>query len=176
MKKVNLAYIFLLIFCLSCTNKLEKKELKSFLGSKIVLPENLIPFNFPEGYSSSQDLLNTRKIILYIDSSSCSECKIKELHRYNDVINYLRSESDDFSFIIIFGTDNNYFIKNTMDLFNVKLPYFLDIEQNLKTRNEKFPSSVFLHCFLIINNKVVLSGEPIHNDKMLLLYRRELSK
>jgi len=141
------------------------KEIEGFLGEEIVL-KDLIPINLPETYSLSDYLSSEYKIIVYIDSMSCSSCLLNKILPWQK---YFESIADNSKFMIIFNNPDVFHVRDILAEYKIEVPYFLDVSSNIK-KSRNFPQIEVLRTFLLHNNKVTLVGDPANNKKMMDLY------
>ncbi|MDR1373255.1 MAG: hypothetical protein LBJ17_09125 [Dysgonamonadaceae bacterium] len=111
------------------------------------------------------------KILLYIDSTGCTSCKLR-LFEWRQ----LMQEADRLfpykvKFLFFFHPQNiaelNYFLlRDRMDY-----PVFIDKNDTIYKLN-KFPSEEQFQCFLLDKNNMVLAiGNPVLNPKIWKLYK-----
>jgi len=170
---------FLLIFaqiithsCLSEHNE-TKNILKNFIGKQSKIPVTVVPQNF--GYNqSSNDYLNSNlKLIVYLDSSSCTECRIRGLLNWHHFIDSIKNEK--LKMVFVFNSDNIVYIKKILAIYEFKLPYFIDFENEFK-KNNFLPEDPFYHTFLVNHDSVLIAGNPLFNPKLKELYIDQIDK
>jgi hypothetical protein len=115
------------------------------------------------------------KVLLYVDSSGCSSCRLK-LSQWET----LMSEADSLfwgnvSFLFFFQPKSK---KELSILFrNEKFnhPVFIDMKNNVNRLNH-FPAKPEYQCFLLDkNNKVQMIGNPTASPKIWALYKQAIS-
>lgn len=159
-----------MVSCQSYKNKKKlQRDLSLFINSKIEFPSNLIPFQLHYGLTSIDLLERYYKIVIFIDSTECNDCRIKMLKQgWEPFLNQIANDS--LSCIIIFNTSTSHEIKNTMEELGLKIPYFLDIDASFPKINKQIKLNKNFQTFLTINNKVVIAGDPTANPKLKQLY------
>lgn len=89
MKLHRLFLYFIVLILFSCVNDSSqeiKNILKTFLGTHISLSNiDLIPFQLSDSISVKEYIENKYKIITYVDSVNCSECKVNLLRRWPEI-------------------------------------------------------------------------------------------
>lgn len=116
-------------------------------------------------------------IVVYYNLQGCSSCKLKELLEWKILLNSidsLKSEEFYIKFVMNVGNQQN---KVTVDLiaYDFRYSVFYDLKGNFEKLN-KLPWDPIYHTFLLDkNNKVILVGSPIHNDKMWNLYKKTIN-
>jgi uncharacterized protein YqiB (DUF1249 family) len=114
------------------------------------------------------------KILTYIDSTSCTSCKMK-LDLWNHFLTELDSVyKSDVSFLMYVYSSNYADIQRILRLSDFKYSIFLDkynhiAQMNLFEEDERF------HTFLLdSNNRVIVVGNPVTNTKVACLYKQIL--
>ncbi|MEN6619140.1 MAG: hypothetical protein ABFC28_06540 [Rikenellaceae bacterium] len=168
--------ILLAIILISCnpTNKDLLNDLTNIVGKEIVIPEGLVPINFPDTIKSSSFKNNNKyKIVVYIDSMTCSECKLRKIFPWNDYFYFFYSKR--VPVYIIMNTSNVQGLKKVINMLDLKFPFFIDPDGNYKIMNTISKNEIF-RTVLVKENKVLLAGDPIFNNKLMKLYIKEISK
>lgn len=176
---IKILLIVSLSGAISCQSYRDKKKLQqdltSFLNSEIVFPPGLIPFQLPDSTQSSDLLNRPYKIVIFIDSAECNDCRIRMLKQGWEP--FLKEIQDnDLSCIIIFNTSQPHPIQNAMENMYLSLPYFLDTESRFPKLNEKVRLNSSFKTFLTRENKVILAGDPTANPNLKKLYLDQLRK
>jgi len=176
--KYKIIFPFFLTICLVITsckqsnNTLLKEQLDAFIGTDIVIPENLLSFNDKNHIIKKEAKY---KVVSYVDSLSCISCYLDESAK--GWANLLANFRDgDFSLFIIFQTQDIESIRTLFDSYKLDYPFFIDLYGDFKQRNAAVPSERKFHTFLLKNNSVILVGSPAGSSKMLELYKQEILK
>lgn len=175
-KILLLVSLFGTISCQSYRNKKKlQQDLASFLNSEIVFPPGLIPFQLPDR-TQSADLLNRPyKIVIFIDSAECNDCRIRMIKQGWEP--FLKEiQEHDLSCIIIFNTSQPQPIQHAMENMYLSLPYFLDTEAQFPELNKQIRLNPSFKTFLTYENKVILAGDPTANPNLKKLYLDQLRK
>jgi hypothetical protein len=115
------------------------------------------------------------KILLYVDSTGCSDCRLK-LSSWQQLI----AEADrlfpgKLSFLFFLQLKNRkemdyLFLRDKFDY-----PVHLDSENKINSLNH-FPDKPEYQCFLLNkDNKVLLLGNPVLNPKIWELYKQAIT-
>lgn len=175
-KKINLfrfviilAIFFTTTIYYSCTDNIEVRQIKKMIGKKISFNMNLLEIRRDTiTIFDKSTMENKIKIITYSDISSCTDCMlgsnlllerlIDSLHIPADlyIITYPVGDSLLFSYVnkvkakytILYDSDNSFLKKNNL--------------QNTLARNRTM--------LLDDDNKIIIIGEPLRNNKIADLY------
>ena len=87
MRRVLLILILLLLAVAStgCKKARLRSQLKELMGSTIVLPERITCIDNGETYPMADSLRDRAKLIVYIDSSECTTCRISHIGQYHEL-------------------------------------------------------------------------------------------
>lgn len=117
------------------------------------------------------------KVLLYVDSTGCTECRFKQLHVWKDLI----EEADSLfpgqlSFLFYFQPKSTEpkAIYNMLKRNQFDHPVFMDVYDRLDEQNN-LPQDINFQCFLLDrHNRVVLIGDPVMNLQMWVLYKKAI--
>lgn len=170
----------IIILVVSCQNK-KTKEIETVLKE---MQEETIRFPYIlKATVIGKDTLcpgmfkKENRIVVYFDSTGCSECKMK-LNEWADIIHFARDSVSNLSVLFIVFPQKGKFLSVRSILKNCKFnyPVFVDSLNQFGVLN-KLPKDSRFHTFLINRqNKIVLIGSPIGNDKMWKLYKDYVRK
>jgi hypothetical protein len=171
-------YLRLIICCIgglvACDNKKLYRELELFTSKEIIVP------NFMRQMIAGKDsiLLNasdkTVKLIVWVDSVSCSTCRVDKMLEYTETIRFYEETGGDFVPIFVFSPPRakirNVLLRLNMSQF--EYPVFIDEHQAFQAENPHIPVDSRFHTFLLNKNgKVVLVGDPVNNLPLWELYK-----
>lgn len=144
---------------------------EEWIGKEIVMPGELT-FQIQDT-PIDYDFNNADfKIITYIDSTGCTNCKMK-LREWDKVINEFKSDPDvDVEFLMVINSKDN---KEVIDLLrenNFKHVVSLDSAGRYDKINHLPAKSQFQTFLLNGGNEVIALGNPSTNPKIKDLYRR----
>lgn len=164
--------LFCLISLISCTNDVEKK-LKLFMQEPVTLPDSL---EFIKGDTSAVESLIIEKptLIVYIDSLSCTSCKIGHLIDY-----YMLYEAEEvmkkIDIKIIFSPKQEDYnkVKMELSLSLCKFPLYINHSGELKDKNCIIVKDQRFHCFLIDEKCIpIFVGDPTKSDDFWQLFEK----
>lgn len=107
------------------------------------------------------------KLIIYIDSTSCSPCFISHMQDYMEVVNAFKSAG--VSTLFIFEPTQKRMEEVTIALRQFAYPTKAIVVSNgnFSAHNSHIPSSALLHSFLLNSaNAVTIVGNPLRNGKL----------
>ena len=134
----------------SCKTARIKKELKEFTGQQIVLPDSL------------RSTVNGRDTTLtgFMEVIATS---IGLKHKFNAIFIFSPKRGTEFQLI------------TSLKAAQLDYPVFLDSGGLFLKRNPRIPSGEMYHTFLLDRqNRVVLVGNPIGNERLWELYKKEI--
>ena len=169
----------LVVICIQYCKKNEGRDnpvniVSEWMGKEIMFPDNVPCFvlgkdTLPE---LCHDCFHKEfKILLYVDSTGCSSCRLKLLE-WKQLI----EEADSLfqgkvGFLLYFQPKR---IKTMGYLFEdekFEYPVFIDLNDEINHLN-RFPQAMQYQCFLLdIDNKVLAIGNPVMNLKIWELYK-----
>ena len=170
------------LLCGACTenHKQKKKletELRLFKETAITFPGNLLSKNFDEQTPPDTTLLfRPLKMVAYVNQGGCEGCKLQALLPIYMFI--LENEHlKNFSVIIILNPSDMEAADYTLTDMRFHQTVFYDLDGSFERLNPHLPTNEQFHTFLLNeDNKVVLVGNPAHNEKLKKLYLAELNK
>ncbi|GHT65325.1 hypothetical protein AGMMS50239_24820 [Bacteroidia bacterium] len=173
----SVKYVILFLFCsitiISCTRKYRntvvEKELKSFLGSTIIFPEN-ISITFEE-ITSSRDFV----LISYIDSTDCTPCALKHIEVYKFYKDQLKNQFNTEILLLIQNNDEEG-VKKMLSDIGVPFPFLLDIEKKFKSINNIPDNPTYQTLIVDEQRKIIWIGSPVENKKTWELYQKMMAK
>jgi hypothetical protein len=177
----KILFLILILTVFACKDKklTEAQQIVGeWVGKEIRFPDNVLCAATGKDTVSDacRALLEAEyKVLLYVDSSGCSNCRLK-LSQWET----LMSESDSLfqgrlSFLFFFQPKSK---KELTILFrNEKFshPVFIDMK-NAVNRLNHFPAKPEYQCFLLDKtNKVQMIGNPAVSPKIWALYKQSIS-
>ena len=166
----------------ACTGNNEHKkqleeELRLFKAKTITLPDNMLPKHCDEQMQPDVSLLSRPlKMIVYVNQSGCEDCRLRALIPvYMFILENRHIEK--FGVIIILNPSDIEITDYTLTDMSFRHTVFYDLDGSFERLNPHLPTDEQLHTFLLNEeNKVVLAGNPVQNEKLKKLYFAELNK
>lgn len=169
--------LFLITGIISCKRDTKKTEAKNIVaewtGKEIVFPVG-IPCNYLGQDTICSNLHSPYKILLYTDSTGCTDCKL-QLYKWNALVKEAETDMPKqigFHFYFQPKDENELKFMFRRDYFNHTV--YIDRQNKLHELNG-FPNDMSYQCFLLDkDNRVLLIGNPTLNPKIWDLYKQTI--
>lgn len=181
-KQLYLVLFTLVLILAGCKNQKKQmaKELAGFVGSEILIPNNMRVLLEGRDTLMEDDLLKAEmKIVVYNDTTGCSSCKISHLNEWNEMLDFTRKFDGKVSVVYVFSPSPNNVREVIIALktYGFTYPVFLDETNAFKVQNACIPAGATYHTFLLDReNRVVLVGDPTWNENLSELYRKTIQE
>ena len=185
MKIINIACLILiqitLLLLMGCDdqNKEEQKKkieatVKNYYKKKIIFPDSLFVYQKDTIRIMDSILLKNKKFkILSFISGKCNPC-IQELIEWETFLNEIDKFDNVQIFFVIQSIDHKYFIQ----MFKQEIPYkyslVFDPNNEFLKNNKLISGKIFQTMLLNIENKIIITGNPIYSEDLKKLYMRIL--
>jgi hypothetical protein len=151
-----IAFLLIVVpFLYSCKGKEKKEEVKQviieWIGKQILFPSefqcDFCGKDTSTGYCS--ELFNNEyKILLYVDSIGCTDCKLR-LPVWRQLMREVDSlYAGKVSFLFFFHPKEKRELQYLLKFENMKYPVFIDLEDKINQLNQ-FPTQMEYQCFLL---------------------------
>ena len=119
-------------------------------------------------------------MVVYFDAETCASCALSRIWEWDDMSLLTQNSSGKFQVLFIFTPkqDDVKVVKQAFRKMRMenKLVY-IDDRQYFTTKNPNIPKEPLYHTFLLNReNKIVLVGNPVYNDKLWNLYKTLISQ
>lgn len=176
MRNILCASIVLMMF-LSCSYKQNiSKDLAIMKSRPIVLPLN------KDLIVCGTDTVNNNHMfnyVIYSDSLDCTSCIINNLYSWEPIIKYCQKYPGRIKFNFIFAPMEKNLKHTVLQIksSNFNFPVVVDSSKQFEKLNPHLPKDRMFHTFLLDkNNRVVLVGNPINNQKIQSLLLKILEE
>lgn len=163
--------LYTLIFC-SCGNHYTvKTTMRQFVKENIEIPENIIMVENKICKPIDVSRLNSLKLIVYVDSLTCSSCRINRFAEMLPIYELAENEGT-FSVMAIFSpkSDKLDMVKRQLMLLEFPYPIYIDISREFVINNF-IPEDNRFHCFLIDNlGQVQFVGNPTASEQLKSIF------
>lgn len=159
---------------MNCADKNNKRPLdeliSEWVGKKIVFPNENDLQNIGNMYRLVDYFKKQYKILVYVDSVGCVECKL-QLIKWENFIHEIDSIlPGKVSILFVVNIKESRRLEYLLKYSNINIPFVWDKKDELNRLNN-FSNNPILHTFLLDrNNEVILVGNPIINNKLKNLY------
>jgi len=144
------------------------------IGQKILFPENVFCTEFGESTEKSicSELLSKEmKILLFVDSFGCTDCRLK-LSFWNLYIEDSRKHFEEkVGFLFFFQPKVGVDLRNLFELYAFNYPVFIDRENKFATLNKLTVEGRTLCLLLNDKNEVIAIGNPTSDPKVWNNYK-----
>lgn len=115
---------------------------------------------------------NKMTMVVYSDTSDCSMCYINHLDQWNELLPLEKKYKGlRFVFIIEARSNEQKSLLNNLTGCNLNHTIYVDNSYSFRRNNSNIPEDAAFHTFLLDeNNKVILVGNPLHNEKIEKLF------
>ena len=146
------------------------KEFRKMLGNTIHFPDAIV--RIPDDGLSTEGLINNGlpKLVIWIDSTECSSCRIGNLYEYEEL--YRQSRDSGFEVVIMFSPREDEYCDamHMVGLRHYAFPVYFDSDNSFGIAN-KIPSDRRFHAFLLhCENRVCFIGDPTSTAKLNSLF------
>lgn len=183
MKKYLLIVLLFPVLFICCRSQKDKTEerIKELMTKQIILPYSKMSCWINDSIQKRRPWEKAQmKLIVYTDSSNCSECALKTMYMWEDFVKLEKEYNSRFSLVFIFQTRQNIKPQSLASLFRItelNHPMYIDSCSIFSKSNSHLPRESMYHIFLLDNkNNVVLVGSPLFNSKIEGLLRKEINK
>lgn len=170
--KIILLEVILIIFLISCNqqNQLTHQIINKWIGKEILFPKQTIFTIYGEDTVNLHIDDTNFKIISYVDSAGCMNCKLG-LDKWLNFKGTLDSIAPTPIPLYFYMYPKSIIdLKLSLKEYRFNMPICIDINNDFNNLNH-LPTEFAFQTFLLDkNNKVIAMGNPIHNSKIRNLY------
>lgn len=174
-------FICLCVLALSltgCEKARLRSQVKKLMGSTIVLPEKVTCVEEGEIYPMPDSLRGRAKLIVYIDTTECTTCRITHLGRYVKLFDLSR-EKGSFEVMLLLANVNLYgvpVIRYLSDL-GMECAIYVDEDNSFLGQNPSIPNDQRLHAFFVDDAGTPLCiGDPSASESLFQVFLRAVEK
>lgn len=170
--------LLIMVLCLlavsliGCKKARLRAQLKELMSSTIVLPEKITCVYNGDVFPMPDSLRDKPKLIVYIDSTECTTCRISHIEMYHELF-HISKESRSFDIVILLSNielKGIPIIRYLSDL-EIEHPLYVDVENEFLKMNQTVPDDRRMHSFLINKGGVPLCiGDPVSSEKMFQVF------
>lgn len=167
--------VFLCLLALtptSCKKARLRAQLKELMGSTIVLPEKISCVYNGEVFPMPDSLRSKAKLIVYVDSSDCTGCRLSKLIQYSTFAESLQAWNIPFFVLMAPQKGKKEEVTELILSYDYPFPVFLDdnrVYLDINLQYTDMPSS--LYTVLVDEDcRPVLIGDPLSSDAMYKLF------
>ena len=155
-----------------CKKAVIRNQLKGLMSSTIVLPERITCVNNGEEYPMPDSVRSKAKLIVYIDSTECTSCRISHFGLYNKAFE-ISKEKGSFEVVLLLANVSLYeipLIKYLSDM-EYKTPIYVDVDNKFLELNPSLPEDRRMRALLLDDAGYPMCvGDPAASEKMLQVF------
>jgi hypothetical protein len=175
--------LLLVMLCLlavattGCKKARLRAQLKELMGSTIVLPEKISCVYNGEVFPMPDSLRDRPKLIVYIDSTECTTCRISRIEMYRPLYN-IANETQRFSLLLLLANKDLSGIPLIQYLRDMEIDMILyvDNDNRFSELNSVMCSDSRLHSVLVDETgKPQVVGDPSRSDRIMSLFSKRIN-
>lgn len=175
---ISITTLLLIIPLCGCNRVRVSYDLKRMMSHPVAFSSNIISVNQGNATEDFSEVASLPKLVVFIDSTECSTCRIKDLYNYGNIYNKSRTDQE-FALIILVSpkkaTDTS--LKRYIENMSFSFPVYIDVDNTFMSDNPYIPQEREFHTFLTDSKNVpVFVGDPLLSDEMAELFSRTLNK
>lgn len=156
----------------SCKKAKLRAQLKELMGSTIVLPEKITCVYNGEVYPMPDSVRNKRKLIVFVDSTECSKCRMSRFIQYEPFLK-VSDSSGKYEVLLLLSikeAESEELIE-FLSLLDSPYPVFIDSKHEFLRINSVIPADPRFHSMLIDGDgRPLLFGDPASGDRLKKLF------
>ena len=165
--------VFVCLALFACRDELVERNIAKLYNDTISLPLDTFIYvsNYRKG--TEERIQSPYKMVVYVDSASCSKCSIRRLDEWDDLFYLERDNRVDF--IYIFSTKDPLSLVNEYRKSAIKYGIYVDTCNAFLQINTHIPQENMYHTFMVDSTKhIILVGNPTRNKKIKHLFKKRI--
>jgi len=153
----------------SCERIRLHRDIQRIMDSRIVLPQELSVALDGVVKPMDDSLRTVPKMIIYVDSTECTMCRVSKFRLYYDSLYIKSRESGRFALMLmVYSKDiEGIPLSRVIADFNFGIPVYVDEKNTYPEENPQIPSDYRLHSvFVDGEGRPVFVGDPGWNPKV----------
>lgn len=177
-KRSILIVLLILLFVPSgCRRARVRSQIRELMSTTIVLPDKISCVYNGEVFPMPDSLREKPKLIVYIDSTECSKCRITKFIRYDETFDFAR-ESGLFEVMLLLSAKQGERGDIKDHLLNIELfcPVYFDVENDFGHLNPSIIKTTVPHSFLVDSKGAIrMVGDPSSSKQIFDLLRKRVN-
>ncbi len=161
-----------------CKKARLRSQVKTLMESTITLPEKIVCVENGQTYPMPDSLRDRAKLIVYIDSTECTTCRINHLGLYGKLFGLSR-ERGTFDVVLLLANVAVYGVPvmRYMSDLEIDCPIYVDVDNAFLGLNHSVPEDKRLRAFFVDDAGTPLCiGDPTITENMYQVFLRALDK
>lgn len=154
-----------------------EKNIRSISANPVMIKESEMTTWMPNGNPNTvfrED--KAYSAVIYANSTQCTPCFIKKLKEWNDMITTANANVR-FVFIIEPRQGESNILCDMLEESGFSHKVLIDANNSFRKSNPHIPKDAMYHTFLLDeDNKVVLVGNPLRNNRIKEIFLRTVNK
>lgn len=159
--------VTMILFLISCQNNKLADDIQKMQSRPIDLSSCEGAFCYKNGEITTYNKDTAYRLVVYLDSLSCSSCFISHMHEYKKIIEEF--DSVNIRTVVLFEPKQKQKEEVKFLLEQQAYPFLTIVVDNcaFSKDNPHLPASSVLHSFLLNKkNEVVIAGNPVRNTQI----------
>lgn len=155
-------------------DKVLKQQIMAMNGLNVNL-DFIDAVSFKDGKDTVFQSSSMKKLIIFVDSTSCSSCFLGKLIEYFEINDTLTSKHSQLA--VVLNPRDSQRNDVILRLRNERFPFWCIVDQNgdFLRNNQFIPDNQLLHTFTLDEeDKIILIGDPTRNSKIRELFLKIL--
>lgn len=175
-----LCHLIIIMMCLvSCKKNRTYHIVDNLYNKEITISKELIPISGSEFNNMYSD--PEASLLFWFDSTECSICKFERMSLFEDIFIFCRDSVEEHKInVLVLFSPSSFQIDDFFEVLNntkSKYPLLFDKSNRFSLDNNFLPHSRTYHTFLLDkDNKIILVGSPIVNERIWILYKSTLKE
>lgn len=176
MSNKNLLFLFVITisFMLSsgCDRHNLRRALNGIMDAEIELPDSISCIQNGMLTSAQEVKLIGKRLIVFVDSTECSRCRIEQFNRYHELLE-LSETSQAFKVIFLLSIEKKSHdeIVDFLLATEPEYPVYIDEKNDFRHLNPSISDDARFHTIFVDEmGKAILVGDPISNASIHKLF------
>lgn len=169
---------FLAVASTGCKKAQLRRQLKELMSSTIVLPEKITCVYNGEVFPMPDSLRDKPKLIVYIDSTECTTCRISHFWEYQDMFD-LSAQTEAFEVMLLLCNTEFELIPLPRYLSDQNLiyPVYVDTDKVFLKEKPFIPADTRMHSLLVDGTgRPMFVGDPSRSRLMMETFMSALKE
>ena len=175
---VCLAFLIELVALSSCDRFRLNRDISRIMESTVALPAKVSVSIGGEVYPMEDSLRAVPKMVVYIDSTECSMCRVSKFYLYEPIYRLSRETGAFELMLLMYPTKiEGITISRIIADMEMAIPVYVDDNDTFLSDNQFIPKDSRLHSFFVDETgRPVFVGDPALNADVDAILKKYLNK